>query len=136
MLKHKGRDCPPPPENPADQPTPPGDGRGCQDLPTTEIPKPPDVPPCPGPDPCCKCPSDPGSGTTCLENLIAQQTADTAALQQETLLTQDLNKLLETTKKGLQAYTRDKYDDLIEKWQKEDIEIAELVRKLACAVPC
>jgi len=68
--------------------------------------------------------------------LIAHQTADTAALQQESLFTQELNQLLATAKSARQAYTRDKYEELIEKWQKEDNDIAELVRKLVCAVPC
>jgi hypothetical protein len=98
------------------------------------VPEPPT--PCPPPDPCCECPNPPGSGTNCLEEIIAHQTADAANLQQENALTQELNKFLETAKKGSLAYTRDKYDDLVEKWQKADVEIAELVRKVVCAVPC
>jgi len=136
MRKHTGRECPPPPDNPADQPKPPGDGNGCTDYPTSNPPdlKPPT--PCPPPDPCCNCQTPPTTGTNCLEDLIAHQTAETAALTQENLFTQELNKLLETAKKARQAYTRDKYLELVEKWEKEDIDIAELVRKLVCAVPC
>ncbi len=134
--KHTGRECPPRPEDPADQPKPPGDGSGCGDYPTTTEPPLNPPKPCPPPDPCCKCPVPPGSGSNCLEDLINQQTADAAALQQENLLTTELTKLLDTAKKASQAYTRDKYDELVEKWQKEDVDLAELIRKLVCAVPC
>jgi len=134
--KHMGHECPPRPENPADQPSPPGDGSRCDDYPPTTPPVPEPPTPCPPPDPCCNCPTPPDSGTNCLEELIAQQTADTATMQQENTLTQDLNKLLELGKKARQAYSRDKYDELVEKWQKADVEIAELIRKLVCAVPC
>ena len=136
MRKRTGHECPPLPEYPADQPKPTGDGAGCDDLPTTTPPTLEPPKPCPEPDPCCKCPTPPGSGTNCLEDLIAQQTADIASLQQENAFTQELGKLLDTAKKASQAYTRDKYDELVEKWQKEDVDIAELIRKLVCAVPC
>jgi hypothetical protein len=135
MRKHTGRECPPPPEYPADQPKPPGDGKGCDDYPTTTPPTLNPPKPCPPIDPVAG-PTPPGGGTNCLEELIAHQTADTAALQQENLFTQELNKLLDTAKKASQAYTRDKYEELLEKWLKEDVDIAELVRKLVCAVPC
>ncbi|HKY41571.1 MAG TPA: hypothetical protein VJM50_00645 [Pyrinomonadaceae bacterium] len=138
MRKHMGHECPPRPEYPADQPKPPGpaDGSGCNEYEPTKPPTVAPPKPCPPPDSDCKCPDPPGSGTTCLEDLIAEQTVDTALLQQENLLTQELNKLLETAKKASQAYTPDKYDDLVERWRKADVEIAELIRKLVCAVPC
>ncbi len=136
MHKHTGRECPPLPEYPADQPKPPGDGTGCDDLPTTTPPELHPPTPCPPPDPCCQCPTPPGSGSNCLEDLITQQTADIASLQQENAFTQELSKLLDTAKKASQAYTRDKYNELVETWQKEDVDIAELIRKLVCAVPC
>jgi hypothetical protein len=134
--KHTGHECPPRPEDPADQPKPPGDGSGCDDYPPTTPPVPEPPTPCPPRDPCCKCPDPPGSGQNCLEELIAQQTADAANVQQENALTQELNKFREAAKKGNLAYTRDKYDELVEKWQKADVDIAELIRKVVCAVPC
>src|SRR6187402_27604 len=107
-----GRDCPPSPETPAGQPHPPADGSGCGELknptpPTLETPL-----PCPGSDPCCKCPTTPGSTPTCLEALIATQTTAILAAEQANKVKADLAKLLETTKKASQEYTRDVYEKL------------------------
>jgi hypothetical protein len=134
MRKHMGHECPPRPEYPADQPKPPGDGSGCYDYPTTTPPTLDPPKPCPPPDPRCKCPDTPGSN--CLEDLIAQQTADSIALQKDNEFTAELNELLKAAKKASQDFSRDKYLELVERWIEEDIDLAELVRKVVCAVPC
>jgi len=136
MRKHMGHECPPRPDHPADQPKPPGDGSGCDDYPPTTPPTLDPPKPCPPPDSCCKCPDTPPSTSNCLEDLIAKKKAETSALQQETEFTAELDKLKDAAKKASQEYSRDKYEELIEKWIQEDIDLAELVRKLVCAVPC
>jgi len=131
-----GRECPPSPDNPADQPHPPGDGSACCELPATTPPTLEPPTPCPDPDPCCKCPTTPGSTPNCLEELIAKQTTDIAAADQANKFKADLAKLLETTRKASQEYTWDKYESLVADWTKIDAAITELIRKLVCAVPC
>lgn len=132
-----GRECPPSPDNPAVQPLPPGDGKGCCELPKTKAPDPPEPAPCPDPDPCCGCLTLPGSTTpNCLEELIAKQTVDIDAADQANKFKADLEKLLENAKKSSLAFTRDKYDDYVTRWLALDADIAELLRKLECAVWC
>ena len=130
--------CPPGTEHPAPQPKPPSDGEKC---PQTDPVPPPDLPEpekCPDPDPCCKCPDDSGTDPTCkgLEDLIAKQAVDIAEGETAKTFKAELEALLLNAKKGSQEYTRAKYDELLEKWKKEDAEIVELIRKLVCAVPC
>src|SRR5437867_3633224 len=107
--RHPGRECPSSPDSPADQPYPPGDGTGCcpipePETPTTEKPKGCD------PDPHCKCPTTPGSGSKCLELLIEKQTTTAPPADQTNGLKTKLQKLLESSRKASQAYSRDMYD--------------------------
>ncbi len=131
--QHGGDECPPS-NDPADQPHPPGDK--CGELPTTTPPelKPPTK--CPDPDPPCKCPSHPSSSTNCLEELIAKQAADIAAADKAKTFKADLEALLAKARTAGQEYSRDKYEKLRTQWVEQDGEIAELIRKLVCAVPC
>ena len=46
----------------------------------------------------------------------------------------DLVKLNESFMKASQTYTRTKYDEFVSEWLKQDAAIAELIRKLECAV--
>jgi hypothetical protein len=71
-----------------------------------------------------------------LENLIARQEAALAAGEKAKAFKSDLDKLLEKAKTGAQDYTRDKYINLVNQWVEQDSAIAELIRKLVCAVPC
>src|SRR5262245_23991267 len=133
--KQASQECPPS-VNPADQPKPPGDGSDCEDRPQTTPPTPKEPTKCPDPPPCCKCPEKPGSTSKCLEDLIAKQAAAIVAADKAKAFKADLEKLLDSAKKASQAYTRDKYKELVAKWQSQDAAIAELIRKLVCAVPC
>lgn len=137
MMEYKGkqndRECGPS-DNPADQPKPPGHHE-CDKIPPTTPPPLKDPTPCP-PDPCCKCPQGPPPTTNCLEELIAKQAAALAAGEKAKAVKADLEKLLEKAKTGAQDYTRDKFDKLVKQWVEQDAAIAELIRKLVCAVPC
>jgi hypothetical protein len=132
--KRQPSDCAPAPVDPADQPHPPGGGKGCEDLPTTTPPKPPDPKPCPPTD--CDCPAKPPSDANCLEKLIAEQTAAIVAADKAKTFKADLEALLTKAKTASQEYTREKYDKLVKQWVEQDGQIAELIRKLVCAVPC
>jgi hypothetical protein len=48
----------------------------------------------------------------------------------------DLEALLGKARTASQEYTRDKYEKLVKQWVEQDKQIAELIRKLVCAVPC
>ena len=127
-----GQECPPAPENPAPLPHPPGDS--CP--PVTW----PDPPPYEYPEKCeveCECPKKPGSDSPkCLEDLITAQAEEIAKAEKAAKFKTDLEALLDAAKKANQAYTPKVYKDLLKRWQEQDAAIAELVRKLACAVPC
>ena len=130
-----GHDCPPSPTTPADQPNPPGGGQ-CDDIPESTPPVLERPKPCPETDPGCKCPPKPGSPPSCLEELIAKQAADIAGAEKAKAFKVDLEALLAKAKAADQEYTRDKYDALVKSWVQRDIDLAELIRKLVCAVPC
>jgi hypothetical protein len=95
-----------------------------------------DPPTCPGPDPHCNCPTTPSSNPNCLEELIAKQTTAIAVAGHADSLKKDLNDILGTAKTAASNYKRDTYDQLVSDWAKQDVAIAELIRKLVCAVPC
>src|SRR5690349_6675418 len=91
-----GHECPPP-SDPAPQPHPPGAGDTCQDLPTTTPPTLEKPEKCPEPAD-CKCPPPPGTTSTCLEDLIAAQTAQIAAADKAKAFKADLEALLAKAK--------------------------------------
>lgn len=128
--------CPPATENPADQPKPPGNGDDCAFPPPKDPPKLPDPDNCPDPDPSCKCPTKKTPTPICLDKLIATQTATIASAEKAKAFKTDLEKFLTSAKAASQDYTRDKYDKLVKQWREKDRDIAELIRKLVCAVPC
>lgn len=136
MSKQTGRECPPPADNPAPQPQPPGDGTGCYPLSETTPPKLEPPAPCPTPDPCCKCPTKPETTPSCLEDLVAQQTADIVAIEQANLLKDDLKKILSNANRSHDAYKRKVYEEHVERWRKQDADIADLLRNLECVVRC
>lgn len=135
MRQQTGHQCPPD-VTPADQPHLPKDGEPCSKLPETTPPPLEKPKPCPDPDPCCKCPDKPTSPPTCLEEMIEEQDAVIRAAEPANKFRADLVKLLENARKASQAFTRDKYQELLTEWLKQDLAIAELVRKLECAVWC
>lgn len=128
-----------PANDPADQPKPPGDGTACETL-TPKDPPTLDPPAkCPDPPSDCNCSSKPDSPTTCLDSLqtlIDKQKADILAAEKAKAFKDILEKLVENANKASLAYTRDKYVGLVAEWVRQDTVIAEVVRKLECAVPC
>src|SRR5262249_33921862 len=134
--KPMGRECPPSPENPAHQPYPPGDGEKCEKLPETTPPTLEPPKPCPDPDPCCNCPTTPGTTPTCFESLIAKQAADILKGTNADAFKKELDALFKAAKDASTKYTRDTYVKLLAEWQRQDAAIVELIRKLVCAVPC
>lgn len=128
-------ECPPEPADPAPQPHPPGDGKSCDPIPPTTPPPWEKPEPCPM-DPDCKCPPGPSSDPNCLELLITAKAAEVAAADKAKAFKADLEALLGKAKAASQDYTRDKHEKLVKQWVEQDAAIAELIRKLVCAVPC
>lgn len=130
--RHGSHDCPPAPGTPADQPKPPSNSK-CDPLPTTT---PPDRPKAPECMKVCKCPSDPSTDPNCLEKLIAEKTAGVPAAEKAKKFAEELGTVLTAAKAAAAAYNLEKYDLLLKQWVEQDEQIAELIRKLVCAVPC
>lgn len=128
------RDCHPAPVTPADQPKKPKNA----DCPTSfsdpDAPAIPGVPDCPPSD--CNCPVPPTSKPECLEGLIRTQTNSIAAADKAKAFKADLEALLGKAKTATAEYTQERYDKLKKLWLEQDVAIAELIRKLVCAVPC
>jgi hypothetical protein len=130
--QQSGHECPPQKE-PAPQPHPPGDD--CAELPKTTPPT-LETQKCDPPDPCCKCPTTPSSTPGCLEELITGESEQVTAGDKAKAFKAELEALLGKAKTAAQEYTRSRYDTLVKRWEEQDREIAELIRKLVCAVPC
>jgi hypothetical protein len=127
--------CPGPPEDPADQPRAPGGE--CKDWPEASPPKLELPEPCdPHTDCRCETTPPPGTGPKCLEDLIAAQAAEIAAAEKAKTFKTDLEALLAKAKAAGQEYTLDKFKKLRKLWADQDAQIAELIRKVVCAVPC
>ena len=123
------------PCNPAPDPNTPGSSPPrCQPLdPGPRAPKAPDLPKCP--EPCC-CPTKPGSTGTCLDDLIDEQAKQITEADRAKLFKAELEDLVKKANGAKQEYTKEKYRDLRDKWDKQDAVIADLISKLVCAVPC
>lgn len=119
---------------PADQPELPSDDKKC-DLPES---CPPDVelPYRCKPDPACCCPPGPDQKPGCLEDLIEGQTGKITAGDKAKAFKADLQAFLEKAKAASADYTRDKYEQLVKRWQDEDKKIVDLIGKLECALKC
>ena len=118
--------------DPADQPHAPGEN--CDDLKSDDPPELKEPERCPKPP--CECPPGPSSGSNCIEDLIAAQTKEITKADKAKAFKTDLEALLTKAKAASLEYSRDKYDKLLKEWLKQDRDIAELIRKLVCALPC
>jgi len=132
--KPPAHECPPPDE-PADQPWPPSE-KECEEWPTSNDSPPYDPEKCPPYSGPCNCAQTPGEDQDCIQTLIVAQAKLLAEADNAKILKADLEQLLAKAKAARQDYTREKYDKLIEQWVDEDSDIVELIRKLACALPC
>ena len=131
-----GHDCEPT-KNPADQPLPPSDGEQCSEPDPTTPPSWEAPEPCWTHDPCCKCPSKPEDPPNCLQDLIAKQVADSVVAKNADEFKEVLEDILKKAQVARLEYTRNKYDDLIKEWERQDEEIAtRLIRPLVCDIPC
>lgn len=132
-----GRECPPVPTKPAELPKAPGGT--CNPLPTTTPPTiddPEKTSPCPTPDPKCKCPAQPGSTSSCLDGIDDALIAKIAGGEKAKTSKTENDALKAKAKAAEQEYTTDKYGKLVKTWGEQDVDIADLIRKLVCALPC
>jgi hypothetical protein len=120
-----------PTQNPRDPQT---RSRKCDPLPTgPETPTLPPIESCE--QPCC-CPRPPGILGSCLDDLITKQVEQIAAAEYAKASKADLEDLLKKTNAARQDYSKTKYLELRDRWDKEDAALADLIAKLICAVPC
>ena len=127
-------DCKPA-ENPAPQPTPPKEGEVCAELPATVVPK-VEKPVCTTKNPNCSCPTPPGSTSDCLETLITEQSVAIDASEKASKFKKELEDLLAKAKAARAAYTQTAYEDLVDEWVRQDIQIAKLINSLVCKLNC
>jgi len=120
----------------ADQPKSPADGEGCKEYYEPKIPEWHDPEKCPPPDKYCECPKKPGETSTCLDKLIAKQTAEIVAAENASAFKKTLEDLLKTAKDAAGKYTRDKYKELIDIWVEQDKQIVDLIHTIVCKVSC
>src|SRR4029078_4954011 len=117
-------------------PQPGGNEKKCDPL---DNPKKPDDPKkperCKVPE-CCTCPTPPTDPGNCLEDLIRDKTEELAKAEKTKQFKADLEALLTKAQAAKQEYTQEKYDKLLKQWIEEDEQIADLIRKLVCTIPC
>jgi hypothetical protein len=129
-----------PPPSPCNEPGTPPQGttpppeKKCKPLPCgPDTPTPPPLKPC---DPPCCCPSKPGTGTTCLDDLIDVQTKQIMDAARAQAFKTELEDLSKKSKAARQEYTKDKYNDFLTRWKRNDDSIVDLITKLVCTVHC
>jgi len=133
--QHPGHECPPAPQKPAPQPEPPKDKCG-EPLKGCEPPKNYEPPKCPDCDPSCNCPKQSGDDPDCLQKLIDDQAAEVTKSEKAKAFKAELEAFQAKAKVAEQEYSQEKYDKLVKLWVEQDVDVALLIRKLVCAVPC
>lgn len=129
-----GNDCPPAPQKPAPQPPPPGSECDPQKVCTPpEDYSPPECPKC---DPPCNCPPQSGDDPDCLQQVIDDAAAEVSKAEKAKAFKTELEAFQTKAKAAEQEYTQEKFDKLVKQWVEQDTDIALLIRKLVCALPC
>lgn len=122
-------------ETPGETPTKPeGDLLECAVLDD-----PPAAPKVPDPRKCeprCTCPATPGSEPNCFEELIGKQGELVSKAEAARSAKAALEELLASAKTAMQGYTREKYDDFVKRWTKQDEEIVGAIKTVVCNVKC
>lgn len=107
----------------------------CPDLTPKDPPAPYKPPEC-NKTPDCNCPKPPEKTDNCLEGLIEAETKKVTIAESAKAFKAKLEGLLTKARTASQEYTAQKHAELVKQWGEQDVEIAELLRKLVCAVPC
>jgi hypothetical protein len=121
-------------EDPVDT-TPENEEDDCPDLKPTDPPTPYKPPDC-DKTPECNCPKPPEKTDGCFEDLIEAETKKVTIADNAKAFKAKLEALLTKAKAASQEYTPQKHAALVKLWGEQDVEIAELLRQLTCAVPC
>jgi hypothetical protein len=107
----------------------------CDKLP--DPPTPPTIPErgqCPQP---CNCPPPPGGPPpSCLDDLIRCQSIIVKKADRAKAFVDELTAILDKVTSAQVDYTQARFKDLRKTWKEQDKAIAELIRKLVCAVCC
>jgi hypothetical protein len=121
-----------PVSDPADQPHSPNDE--CHKPEWPHHPPSPDPSLC-LPECCCPFPTYPPK-PNCLERMIGRQDYSAAEATELGEATKLLRELLDRAKASEKEYTLKRYMELVKKWKDVDRDIAEVVRRLVCTIPC
>lgn len=130
---HRGEEECGPVDDPAPQPEEPS-GK-CEPLPHSHAPHLPEPQPCPEPPCCCPHPPVP-PGPNCLDDLIRQQAKESAEAEEAAKTEKFLTDIRDKAIEALKTYTGNTYHQLVKDWRALDVDIAELIRRLVCNIPC
>lgn len=107
----------------------------CDDLPDA-----PPVPELPDPGTCperCVCPDAPGGEPQqCFDTLIEKQNTIIKKAERAKIFADELTAIQDKVKSAQVDYNQARFADLRKRWKEQDKDIAELIRKLVCAVGC
>ena len=85
----------------------------------------------------CNCPTPPGGPpSSCLDDLIRCQSIIVKKADRAKAFVDELTAILEKVTSAQVDYTQARFNDLRKTWKEQDKAIAELIRKLVCAVCC
>lgn len=87
-------------------------------------------------DPACNCPGGSNDTENCLEKLIDEQTKPITEGDRAKTFKAELEAFLKGARPAKDEYTTERYQKLVKLWEEQDTAIAELIRKLVCALPC
>jgi hypothetical protein len=107
----------------------------CKELPAAPpVPKIPERGSCPQP---CKCPTPPGgTPSSCFDDLIRDQSIVVKKADRAKAFVDELTAIQGKVTSAQVDFTQARFKDLRKTWKDQDKAIAELIRKLVCAVPC
>lgn len=125
----EGNNCEP--EN--DQPGTPTQGK-CDPLPQTC--PPPDLPDPPVRPAACNCPGKPPETKTCFDDLIAAQAIELSRADQAKVFKAELEDILKKANAVKLSYSRAKYEEFKNRWDKEDEDIITAIEIVTCNIKC
>jgi hypothetical protein len=105
-----------------------------------ELPKAPTVPEIPASGTCpgrCDCPDPPGGEPpSCFDRLIQRQNIIVKTADRARIFAGELSEIQDKVESAKADYTPARFIELRKRWKEQDDAIAELIRKLVCAVGC
>ena len=121
-------------QTPAEPKTPTDSDYGCAPLP--DGPTPPTLADPTICEPRCDCPTPPPGTGTCFDKLIADQAKVVDQADRAKQSKAELEEMLSNANTAKQSYTRDKYKDFKQRWEKQDQDIVAAIETVTCNIKC